>query len=335
VPHDLPNSPSPVLTASTLVYTLPPLRRTLVTGGAGFIGSALVRLLGERGDDVRVFDNLSTGSTTNLEGTETELVEGDVRDLDALERAAAGCDVVFHLAAGTGVVPSIEDPFADFDLNARGTLSALWAARKAGAARLVFSSSNAPLGAGAYPASEEKPTAPLSPYGASKAAGEAYCSAFHGAYGFGAVAVRFSNAYGPRSAHKSNVIPLFIRRLLEDEELVVYGDGTQTRDFVFVTDLAEGLVLAAETDGAGGEVFQLASGVETSVNDLVGLLGQVSGREPRVRREPPRPGEILRNYSLVDKARERLGYAPRVPLEDGLRRTHEWFTTEGVARGAR
>lgn len=311
------------------------MRRTLVTGGAGFIGSALVRLLGERGDDVRVFDNLSTGSAANLEGTEAELVEGDVRDLDALERAAADCEVVFHLAAGTGVVPSIEDPFADFDLNARGTLSALWAARKAGAARLVFSSSNAPLGAGAYPASEEKPTAPLSPYGASKAAGEAYCSAFHGAYGFGAVAVRFSNAYGPRSAHKSNVIPLFIRRLLEDEELVVYGDGTQTRDFVFVTDLAEGLVLAAETDGAGGEVFQLASGVETSVNDLVRLLGQVSGREPRVRREPPRPGEILRNYSLVDKARERLGYAPRVRLEDGLRRAHEWFTSENAARGAR
>ena len=326
---------SSVGTALPCSYTLPPVRRTLVTGGAGFIGSALVRLLGERGDDVRVFDNLSTGSVTNLEGTEAELVEGDVRDLEALERAAAGCEVVFHLAAGTGVVPSIEDPFADFDLNARGTLSALWAARKAGAARLVFSSSNAPLGAGAYPASEEKPTAPLSPYGASKAAGEAYCSAFHGAYGFGAVAVRFSNAYGPRSAHKSNVIPLFIRRLLEDEELVVYGDGTQTRDFVFVTDLAEGLVLAAETDGAGGEVFQLASGVETSVNDLVGLLGQVSGREPRVRREPPRPGEILRNYSLVDKARERLGYAPRVPLEDGLRRTHEWFTTKDVARTAR
>ncbi len=255
--------------------------------------------------------------------------------LDALERAATGCEVVFHLAAGTGVVPSIEDPFADFDLNARGTLSALWAARQAGAVRLVFSSSNAPLGAGAYPASEDKPTAPLSPYGASKAAGEAYCSAFHGAYGFDAVAVRFSNAYGPRSAHKSNVIPLFIRRLLEGEELVVYGDGTQTRDFVFVTDLAEGLVRAAETEGAGGEVFQLASGVETSVNDLVALLAEVSGREPQVRREPPRPGEILRNYSLVDKARDRLGYAPSVPLEDGLHRTHEWFLSKKAARSAR
>jgi UDP-glucose 4-epimerase len=307
----------------------------LVTGGAGFIGSALVRLLTERGYSVRVFDNLSTGSRTNLEGTAAELVEGDVCDVEALERAAVGCEVVFHLAAGTGVVPSIEEPFADFDLNARGTLSALWAARKVGAGRLVFSSSNAPLGAGAYPASEEKPTAPLSPYGASKAAGEAYCSAFHGAYGLDAVAMRFSNAYGPRSAHKSNVIPLFIRRLLAGEELVVYGDGTQTRDFVYVTDLADGLLRAADTAGIGGEVFQLASGIETSVNDLVGRLAEIAGSEPEVRREPPRAGEILRNYSLIDKARGRLGYVPRVRLEDGLRETCEWFVTEGAAGGDR
>jgi UDP-glucose 4-epimerase len=303
------------------------LRRVLVTGGAGFIGSALVRLLEKRGSTVRVYDNLSTGSAENLDATAAELVEGDVRDVDALTRAAAGCDVVFHLAAGTGVVPSIEDPFADFDLNARGTLVALWAARKTGAERFVFSSSNAPLGAGAYPASEEKPVAPLSPYGASKAAGEAYCSAFHGAYGLDTVTVRFSNAYGPRSAHKGNVIPLFIRRLLAGEELVVYGDGTQTRDFVFVTDLADGLVRAAEVGGIGGEVFQLASGVETRLNDLVSLLGRAAGLTPQVRQEPPRAGEIQRNYSLVEKARLRLGYTPAVPLEDGLRHTYEWFAS--------
>jgi UDP-glucose 4-epimerase len=169
--------------------------------------------------------------------------------------------------------------------------------------------------------------APLSPYGASKAAGEAYCSAFHGAYGLEAVAVRFSNAYGPRSGHKSNVIPLFIRRFLAGEELVVYGDGNQTRDFVFVTDLAEGLVRAASAEGAGGEIFQLASGIETSVNDLISLLGAVSGRTPDVRYEAPRPGEIQRNYSLVDKAHARLGFEPKVALEAGLRATYEWFST--------
>ena len=305
--------------------------RVLVTGGAGFIGSALVRLLVERGDDVRVYDNLSTGSADLLEGTGAELVRGDVRDAESLQRAAEGREIVFHLAAGTGVLPSIENPLADFDLNAGGTLAALWAARQAGAGRFVFSSSNAPLGAGAYPASEEKPVAPLSPYGASKATGEAYCSAFHGAYGLGAVAVRFSNAYGPRSAHKGNVIPLFLRRLLEGRELVVYGDGEQTRDFVYVEDLADGLARAAEVEGIGGEIFQLASGVETSLNTLVSLLGEVMGREARVRHEPARPGEILRNYSLIDKARERLGYAPAVVLRDGLRRTYEWFTSLSTA----
>jgi UDP-glucose 4-epimerase len=307
------------------------VRRVLITGGAGFIGSALVRLLAERGDEIRVYDNLSTGSEALLEGTEAELIVGDVRDGDSLRRAADGCEVVFHLAAGTGVLPSIEDPFADFDLNAGGTLSALWAARHAGAERFVFSSSNAPLGAGAYPASEDKPVAPLSPYGAGKAAGEAYCSAFHGAYGLDAVVVRFSNAYGPRSAHKSNVIPLFIRRLLQGKELVVYGDGAQTRDFVFVTDLAAGLVRASEAVAVGGEVFQLASGVETSVNELVSRLAEVSSLEPAVRREPARAGEILRNYSLIDKARQRLGYAPSVPLAEGLERTYEWFRDLGEA----
>ncbi len=300
----------------------------LITGGAGFIGSALARLLLERGYRVRVFDDLSSGGPENLLDVDAELVVGDVRDVARLEGACAGCDVVFHLAAGAGVVQSIADPLENFDQNARGTVAALWAARQAGVPRLVFSSSNAPLGANAYPAVEDKPVAPLSPYGASKAAGEAYCSAFFGAYGMQAVTVRFSNAYGPRSAHKGNVIPVFIRRILGEEELVIFGDGTQTRDFVFVEDLAHGLVRAAEADAAGGRVFQLASGVETSLNRLVELLGDVAGRELRVRRAAPRAGEIQRNYSLIDRAREELGYAPRVPLEEGLRRTWEWFTTD-------
>ena len=301
--------------------------RAIVTGGAGFIGSALIRALAAEGYDVRVVDDLSSGATANLAGTGAELRVGDVRDLDLLTDAARGCDVLFHLAAGAGVVESMNDPLTNFDQNARGTLTALWAAHRAGVRRLVFSSSNAPLGANAYPADERKPTAPLSPYGASKAAGEAYVSAFHGAYGMDAVSVRFSNAFGPRSAHKGNVIPVFIRRILAGDELVVYGDGTQTRDFVFVTDLADGLLRAAEAEEVGGEVFQLASGVETSLNRLVELLGEASGRELRVRQEPPRAGEIQRNYSLIDKARERLGYRPQVDLEQGLQLTWDWFTS--------
>ncbi|HVI18901.1 MAG TPA: NAD-dependent epimerase/dehydratase family protein, partial [Gaiellales bacterium] len=219
----------------------------VVTGGAGFIGSTLTRLLLERGYSVRVYDDLSSGSREHLQGLDVELVLGDVRDLESLQRACAGIDAMFHLAAGAGVVDSISNPIENFDLNARGTLLALWAAKQAGVGRFVFSSSNAPLGDNAYPASEDKPVAPLSPYGAGKATGEAYCSAFFGAYGFDAVAVRFSNAYGPRSARKSNVIPLFIRKIMAGEPLTIYGEGTQTRDFVFVTDLANGLIRAAET----------------------------------------------------------------------------------------
>jgi UDP-glucose 4-epimerase len=297
----------------------------LVTGGAGFIGSTLTRLLLERGYAVRVYDDLSSGSRDHLAGLDLELVTGDVRDLDSLKRACAGADTMFHLAAGAGVVDSIENPIENFDLNARGTLLALWAAKQAGVGRFVFSSSNAPLGDNAYPASEDKPLAPLSPYGAGKATGEAYCSAFFGAYGFDAVAVRFSNAYGQRSARKSNVIPLFIRRIMAGQPLTIYGDGSQTRDFVFVSDLANGLIRTAETPAVGGEIFQLASGVETSLNELVSLLSEVSGVTPELRYEPPRAGEIQRNYSLVDKARDRLGYAPQVPLAEGLARTWDWF----------
>jgi len=301
--------------------------RALVTGGAGFIGSALVRALAAAGFDARVLDDLSAGHPANLEGTGAELVRGDVRDLDLVVGAARGCDVVFHLAAGAGVVESMNDPLTNFDQNGRGTLTALEAARRAEVPRLVFSSSNAPLGENAYPASEDKPVAPLSPYGASKATGEAYCSAFHGAYGMDAVVVRFSNAYGPRSAHKGNVIPLFIRRIRAGEELVLYGDGSQTRDFVFCEDLARGLVAAATTPGVGGQIFQLASGVETSLARLIELIGETAGETPRVRREPPRQGEIRRNYSLIDKARTVLGYSPRVELREGLQRTWDWFAS--------
>ena len=302
--------------------------RALVTGGAGFIGSALVPALAGAGYEVLVVDDLSVGEPMNVERAGAELRRGDVRDLDLVTTAARGCDVVFHLAAGAGVIESVSDPLTNFDQNVRGTLTVLEAARRAEVPRVVFSSSNAPLGANAYPAREDKPVAPLSPYGASKAAGEAYCSAYFGAYGMDAVVVRFSNAYGPHSAHKGNVIPLFIRRMRAGEELVVYGDGDQTRDFVFCEDLAAGLIAAACTPAVGGQIFQLASGVETSLNRLLELLSAASGMSPRVRLEPPRPGEILRNYSLIDKARRTLGYAPAVPLEQGLKRTWDWFAGE-------
>jgi len=292
----------------------------LVAGGAGFIGSALVRALAAAGFDARVLDDLSSGSPANLEGTDAELVTGDVRDLDLLIGAARGCDVVFHLAAGAGVVESMRDPLTNFDQNARGTLTALEAARRADVPRLVFSSSNAPLGENAYPASEDKPVAPLSPYGASKATGEAYCSAFHGAYGMDAVVVRFSNAYGPRSAHKGNVIPLFIRRLRAGEELVLYGDGSQTRDFVFVGDVVRA-ILAGLGDGNSRLIANVGTGGETSVLELARAVNELCGNRSTIEHAPPRAGEILKSRARVDRLRDQLGVVAQTKLHDGLKAT--------------
>lgn len=306
----------------------------LITGGAGFIGANLVRRLEAEGWDVRVFDDLSsTGSADALEGTGAELVVGDVLDTDALRDAAAGCEVVFHLAAGAGVVASIEDPVGNFRVNAGGVVSALWAAQEAGARRFVFSSSNAPLGPNARPAREDAPLRPLSPYGASKMAGEGYAAAFFETYGLETVVVRFSNAYGPYSRHKTNAVPTFIRLIERGEPIIVYGDGQQTRDFVFVADLCEGLYAAATVAEAAGETFQLASGVETSVNEVVERLERLAEGEVRVERRPARRGEVLASYSAIDKAQRVLGLGEPTPLAGGLELTWGYF--KGTASAAR
>jgi UDP-glucose 4-epimerase len=302
------------------------LKRALITGGAGFIGANLVRHLEDENWSVRVFDDLSsTGSAAALDGTGAELVVGDVLDTDAVREAADGHEVVFHLAAGAGVVASIEDPAANFRVNAGGVVSVLWAAQQAGARRLVFSSSNAPLGPNARPAVEDAPLRPLSPYGASKMAGEGYAVAFYETYGLETVVVRFSNAYGPFSRHKTNAIPTFIRLIERDEPIVIYGDGSQTRDFVFVDDLCQGLFGAATVAGIGGHVFQLASGVETSVNEVVERLEALAGAPIRVERHPARRGEVLASYSAIDKAQRVLGLGEPATLADGLSTTWDYF----------
>lgn len=305
------------------------MSKAFITGGAGFIGANLVRLLQSQGWACTVYDDLSVGDAKRLEGTDVEIVVADVNDCDRLIRAADGHDVVFHLAAGAGVIDSIERPLENFHVNARGTLSALWACKQAGVPRLVFSSSNAPLGENAYPASEEKLPRPMSPYGASKHAGEGYTLAFNETYGLDAVVVRFANAYGPYSAHKTNVLPTFIRRIVAKEPLKVFGDGEQTRDFVHVDDLCQGLLLAATNASAPGEVFQLASGVETSVNRLIEILKEASGADFEVERKPPRAGEIRRNYSLIEKARKALSFEPKWQLEEGVKQVWQWFQNEG------
>lgn len=302
-----------------------------VTGGCGFIGTNLGRLLSQRGCSLVSFDNLSSGREDDaLEAGYERVVVGDVRDSEALTKAAQGADYVVHLAARTGVVDSVEDPRGDVEVNVLGTLNALLAARDVGASTFAFASSNAPLGSVEPPVSEDRPPRPLSPYGASKAAGEALVSAFAGSYGLSTTMLRFSNVYGPYSYHKGSVVALFFKRILEDRPLVVYGDGEQTRDFVYVDDLCRGVLAALEGNHAG-ETFHLGTGTETAIQDLVQEMKELfPDRTIEVEHRPERPGEIRRNYADIGKARRVLGFAPGTSLSEGLHRTREWF--EGSAR---
>jgi UDP-glucose 4-epimerase len=301
------------------------MTRALITGGAGFVGVNLAHRLVAEGWEVTAFDDLSTGSAHAAVRAGAELRVGDVLDGGALRDAARGHDVLFHLAAGAGVIASLDDPMANFQVNAGGVVSALCAARAAEVGRVVFSSSNAPLGPHAQPAREDAPLRPLSPYAASKMAGEAYLVAFHEAYGLETVVARFSNAYGPHSRHKTNVIPTFLRAIEGGRPLIVHGDGEQTRDFVFVKDLCTGLLAAATARDAPGEIFQLGSGVETSIAELVAALGDLAGAPVAVDHRPARRGEVARSFSSIDKARRVLGLDDPVALRDGLRATWEWF----------
>jgi UDP-glucose 4-epimerase len=303
--------------------------RVLVTGGAGFVGVNLAPVLAEAGFVTRCYDDFSTGHRTDAErASYDEIVEGDVLDAAALAEAAVGCTHVVHLAAQAGVPTSVADPVRDCELNVRGTLNALMAARDVGVEGFVFASSNAPLGEIEPPAHEGMVPRPTSPYGASKLAGEAYCSAFAGSYGVPAAVLRFSNVYGPFSYHKGSVVAAFCKRAMAGEPLVVYGDGKQTRDFVFVEDLARGIG-AALAHGGAGVVAHLGSGTETTVLEVARLVSDRLGEVP-VEHHPARTGDVERSSSDISRARELFGYAPRVSLEEGLDRTAAWFRESGA-----
>lgn len=301
-------------------------RTVLVTGGCGFIGVNLARALRAAGYEPVAYDNLSTGRLGD--GTAAgyeEVIEADVLDADALTAAAAGVYGVVHLAARTGVVDSVKDPRGDLDVNVGGTLNALLAARDGGASAFVFASSGAPLGSVEPPGHEGLAPRPLSPYGASKLAGEGLCSAFAGSYGLAATALRFTNVYGPFSYHKGSVVAAFMKRIMDGEPLVVYGDGSQTRDFLYVDDLCRAVVAVLDRRPQG-ELFQLGTGTETSVNELVERLVAVfCDREVEVRHEPARAGEISRSFSDISRARDALDYHPSVGLDVGLTATRDWF----------
>ena len=298
-----------------------------MAGGAGFIGSSLVRLLVERGDRVRVLDDLSIGRMAYLRGVPHELVEAHLADRDAVAGAVAGADAIVHLAARAGIPDSVADPLGTFEVNVSQTLGLLDAARLAGARRFVFASSNAAAGDHEPPADEADLPHPRSPYGASKLAGEAYCQAYAATYGIAACALRFSNAYGPRSLHKKSVVAAWLRAALAGEPVTIHGDGEQTRDFVFADDLARAVLAAldAPEDVVAGELFQVGTGRVTTINELAVAIGAAVGRPLEVRHEAARDGDVRRNVSRVDKAAAQLGYRAVVSLEEGLAGTARWF----------
>lgn len=308
------------------------MNKVLVTGGAGFIGSELVRQLAQQAQQVVVVDNLVTGRAENLADCPPErvqLVTADIRDLNKMKPLLHRADVVFHLAC-LGVRHSIHSPRENHEVNATATLDLLSASRTAGVQRFVYVSSSEVYGTALrVPMSEEHPTFPMTVYGASKLAGECHTRAYHRTYGFPTVVVRPFNSYGPRCHHEGDsgeVIPKFLLRGLVRQPLVIFGDGTQTRDFTFVSDTARGIILAGVSDQTVGGTYNIGSGCEISIRDLADEVAQVIGwSRPVVQREPPRPGDVLRLFADCSKARAVLGFEPQVTLAEGLRRLKEWY----------
>jgi UDP-glucose 4-epimerase len=313
----------------------------LVTGGAGFIGSSIGRALIARGDRVRIIDNFSSGRRENFAdyARDVELIEADILDAAALRRAVEGVEVIFHEAAIPSVPKSMAEPIENHEANATGTLRVLHAAKQAGVRRVVYAASSAAYGdAPELPKIETMPPAPISPYGASKLAGEYYCQVFAGAYGLETVCLRYFNVFGPRQDPKSEyaaVIPKFITAALAGQTPRIFGDGTQSRDFCHIDNIIEANFKAASAPAAqvSGQMFNIACGAATDLNQVVAVIGDILGRKVEARHEPERAGDIKHSYANVDKARRLLGYTGAVSFADGLRRTLAWYRDEPRARG--
>ena len=337
-------------------------KKILITGGCGFIGVNLVNYLLRKGFSyIRILDNLSTGTRENLEDAlgengefiseignnkityrfrkklheriqNTALVDlfiGDIRSNEICLNATKNIDSSIHLAAHAGVIPSIENPFFDLEVNVQGTLNLLHASVKSKVAKFIFASSNASLGIQDPPVNEERVPRPLSPYGSSKLAGEGYCSAFFVSYGLKTVCLRFSNVYGPYSLHKNSVVPIFIKDGLLKGELTIYGNGHQTRDFIHVDDICQAIYLILKKPLTSHEIWgiplNLGTGKETSILELAILIQDFFDKELKISSAPERKGEIKRNYSDITKAGKILGFSPRTSLKDGIESFYKWL----------
>jgi UDP-glucose 4-epimerase len=300
--------------------------RVLVTGGAGFIGSNLVRALLARGDAVRVLDNFSTGSRQNLAGLDVEVVEGELRSYERVHNAIRGCETVFHLGALGSVPRSVQDPLTSSAVNVEGTLNVLLAARDGGVRRVVYSSSSSVYGSsGELPRTEAMPPDPISPYGVAKLAAERYCISFSRVYeSFEAVVLRYFNVFGPRQSPFSQyaaVVPLFISAIAQGEPVTIFGDGEQSRDFTYVSNVVDATLRAADSPDVSGQIFNVAAGSPETVNRVADLIGEIVGKTPEKRFASPRPGDVRDSWADVSGARTALGFEPTVGLEEGLRRT--------------
>jgi UDP-glucose 4-epimerase len=304
----------------------------LVTGGAGFIGSNLVRALSARGEDVIVLDDLSTGSVENLAepGSSVRTVTGDIRDPEAVLGAIDGAQVVYHLAALPSVARSVLDPVTTHRVNVDGTLTVLQAAREAGVRRLVYASSSSVYGnTPVLPKDEATSTAPMSPYAASKLAGEAYCRAYASVFDVETVSLRFFNVFGPRQDPASEyaaVVPKFITRMLAGEPPEIFGDGRQSRDFTFVGNVVQACVQAATAPDASGQAVNVGCGETTSLLELVQVINDLLGSSLRPVFSAPRPGDVMHSQASISKAQDLLGYRPEVSIRDGLAQTVQWFS---------
>jgi len=305
----------------------------LVTGGAGFIGSHIVRALSAENQAVRVLDNFSTGRRENLTAGQVEVLEGDLRDPAAVVRAVAGVEAVCHQAALIGVPQTVADPQTSHQINVEGTVRLLEAARQAGVKRFVLASSAAVYGdEPSIPKTEDSPLAPRSPYALHKLIGEQYLRLYHEVYGMDTISLRYFNVFGPRQNPASPyaaVIPLFIQALAERRAPTIYGDGGQTRDFVYVADVARANLAALQAPDPRGQVFNIAGGRRISLLELLSQLERIFNFRTVPIFSAPRPGDVRHSVASIDLAHRVLNYAPTTSLDEGLAVTAQWMMSQG------
>lgn len=302
--------------------------RILVTGGAGFIGTNLINRMLEGSDlRIRVLDNLSNPSGALQEGERVQVVVGDILDADAVRAAVEGVDAVIHLAAHTRVVESMEDPVFNLRVNVLGTINVLEAMREAGVSRILSASTGgAIVGDVPPPVHENLVPRPAAPYGASKLAVEGYLSAYAQSFGLAPLSLRFSNIYGTHSRNKGSVVAHFIKAITSEGRIIIYGDGTQTRDFLYVSDLCDGIIAALDSNTTG--VMQLGSGKPTSVNELVELMRGILPLPFEIVHEDSRAGEVMHTHCDITRAATCIGFRPETGLVEGIQLTWDWFKEE-------